>query len=227
MIPDIPPPPKSKSPAASARPTTGVVKHQQSAIFTADGQAGTHGGSRKYFTGDNVHGPVRASEAKTFSDVVKVLKVGAHLPITRAEFLARPKPERDRIKQVPFFTAACFRNSPSRRITEEALHCNLIFLDVDDASDAAPLVKNRGGLLYAKLRNFNFVAYETANSTPERPRLRIVVDAHEIPIARYAEAVETIGAILGVRVTPESRNPVQPMYFFTFFKDTNHHVYAQ
>lgn len=174
----------------------------------------------KYFQGVSVHGPVRAFAARSFADIVDQFRVCPTIPLSRAAFLALPKAERNEKKQVPFFTPACFRESPSKRVYEQAVCCNLIFLDVDDAKDAAPFVRNPESL-YQALEGFSFAAHTTASSTPEKPRLRIVVDAHEIPIADYPKAVATIGAMLGLsRVTTESKVAVQPMFRSTLFLDS-------
>jgi hypothetical protein len=180
--------------------------------------------SSHYFTGTSVQGPVRASPARDFRDVVDTFRVCPTLAITRAAFFALPKAERNERKQVPFFTAACFRQSPSKRITEEATHCNLIFLDLDESKDgtcpAAPFVRNPQ-LLYTALGELNFIAHTTASSTPEKPRMRIVIDAHEIPLHLYAKAVATIGAMLGLtRITTESRVATQPMFLPVLFSDS-------
>jgi hypothetical protein len=182
------------------------------------------GTSGKYFSGDSLHGFVKASGAKTFSDFVAVLRTGARLDISRADFLALDKKDRNKLKQVPFFVPACFKTSPSKRTYDQATVCNLLFIDIDDASDAAPFVKDRG-LLYKALWGYNFAAYKTASSTPDSPRMRIVIEADLIPNNMYAKAVETVGALLGLtEVTAESKNPVQPMYLPTLFSDTTDHV---
>lgn len=177
----------------------------------------------RYFQGTSVHGPVKASAARTFREVVDAFRISPMLGITRGAFLALDKKQRNEIKQVPFFVAACFRDSPSKRIYERATTCNLIFLDIDETKDgkcpAAPFFNNPNSL-YAALDGFNFAAHVTASSTPEKPRMRIVIDAHGIPLASYSRAVMTIGALLGLKVTTESKVAVQPMFLPTLFSDS-------
>lgn len=178
--------------------------------------------SERYFMGNTLNGPVKAVAGEAWGDVLNILRLGARLDMTRAEFLALPREERNRIKAVRYFVPACFRTSPSQRTYEQATVCNLIFLDIDDADDARPFSENPGLLYKALWRSHNFAAYHTANSTPENPRLRIVIDAAEgIPKERYAAAVAFMGARLGLRkITRESRIAVQPMYLPTLFSDT-------
>lgn len=181
--------------------------------------------SPRYFQGTSVTGTVRASAAETWRDILDIYRICPTLPIKRADFLALPKIKRNEIKQVPFFVPATFHESPSKRITEQALCCNLVFLDLDEEKDgtcpAAPFVRNPQSL-HTALDGFNFIAHLTASSTAEKPRMRIVVDADEIPVARYAEAVASVGALLGLtKLTSESKVAVQPMFLGTQFADSS------
>lgn len=178
----------------------------------------------KYFEGKSVYGQVKESIARSFSDVVDVLRICPTLGIAHGAYLALPKEKRDEIKHVPYFIAAVCRTSPSDRLLERAIHCNLLMLDLDEEKDgscpATPFVKNPASL-YTALEGYNFAAYTTASSTPEKPRMRIVVDADKIPIAKYGAAVATIAALLGLaRITTESKRPIQPMFLPTLFSDS-------
>lgn len=190
--------------------------------------------SARYFQGTSVQGPVRESAARTFREVVDTLRVCPKLGITRSAFKALSEKERNEAKQVPFFVPATFRESPSKRSYDQALHCNLIFLDIDPEKKknaegkweetgrypAAPFVRDPA-LLSAALEGYNFVAHLTASSTPEKPRMRIVVDAEKIPVSEYPRAVQTIAALLGLpSITRESTVAVQPMFLPTLFHDS-------
>lgn len=173
----------------------------------------------RYFQGSKVTDPVKASAARTFREVVDCFRVCAPIGMTRPAFLALHKDDRDQIKRVPFFVPACFNQSPSKRIYAEATHCNLLFVDIDTANDAKPFYHHPDSL-YLALAGFNFGAYTTANSTEEKPRLRIVIDAEAIPVKAYPRAVLTIGALLGLKVNTESKVAVQPMFLPTLFSDS-------
>jgi hypothetical protein len=178
----------------------------------------------RYFQGSSVHGPVQASAARMFKEVVDALRVAPVLGIGHKAFLALGKKQRNEIKQVPFFVPATFHNTPSKRTYEQAVHCNLIFLDIDELPDgrcpAAPFLHNPE-LLHEALAGFNFAAHLTASSTPEKPRMRIIVDAEEIPLSEYPKAVATIGSLLGLpSITRESSVAVQPMFLPTLFNDS-------
>jgi len=180
--------------------------------------------SPRYFQGSTVTGLVKVSDAVTFRDVIDRFRICPTLPITRKAFLLLEKPERNKVKQVPFFVPACFRKSPSKRIYAEATRCNLIFIDLDEGKDgkcpAAPFYHNPEAL-YTALEGFNFAAHTTASSTGEKPRMRIVVDANDIPISAYPKAVATVAALLGLtKLTTESRVAVQPMFLPTMFSDS-------
>jgi hypothetical protein len=187
----------------------------------------------KYFEGDSVRGPVKASAARTFQEVVNALQKGATLAHSRSAFLGLGEKQRNKAKQVPFFVAACFKNSPSKRSTDQATHCNLIFLDIDPEKEmrdgkwvetgrypAARFIKDPQ-ILYTLLGGFNFAAHLTASSTPEKPRMRIVVDAEQIPLNEYPAAVTAIAELLGLpSVTRESKVAVQPMFLPVRFSDS-------
>lgn len=186
----------------------------------------------RYFQGSTVTGPVYASTATCFADVVELLNVCPTLPLTRKAFLALSEKERNTAKQVPFFVPACFRESPSKRIYDQATHCNLVFLDIDSEkehrdgkwvetgrSPAAPFSKDPE-LLHEALRGLNFIAHLTASSTPEKPRMRVIVEADEIPLDLYPKAVEYVASLLGLpSITKESKVAVQPMFNTVMFRD--------
>lgn len=189
--------------------------------------------SPRYFQGQSLYGRVSASTATTFREVVEKFRVCPTLAIRHADFIALDQKRRDEIKQVPYFTPACFKESPSERIIAEATHCNLIFLDIDPEKvlkdgkwvetgryPAAPFVRDPR-TLHTALAGLNFAAYLTASSTAAKPRMRIVVGAHHIPVADYRAAVEAVGAMLGLPVvTKESKVAVQPMYLPVMFSDS-------
>lgn len=176
---------------------------------------------------------MRASAARSFREVIDTFRVPPNLGLTRDAFLNLDEKSRNTAKQVPFFVAACFRESPSKRIFEQATHCNLIFLDIDPEKKkengkwvetgrypAAPFIKDPENL-YRALEGFNFAAHVTASSTPERPRMRVVVDAEAIPLSAYPRAVMAVAALLGLpTITRESKVAVQPMFLPVVFSDS-------
>lgn len=187
----------------------------------------------RYFQGNAVTGPVRESAARTFREVVDTLRVCPKLRISREDFMRLDEKERNAAKQVPFFVPAAFQESPSRRAYDQATHCNLIFLDIDPEKEkrdgkwvetgrypAAPFVRDPE-LICTALDGFNFAAHVTASSTPEKPRMRVVVEAKAIPLSEYPKAVAAIGGLLGLpSITRESSVAVQPMFLPTLFSDS-------
>lgn len=162
--------------------------------------------------------------------MVDAFRICPSLNLSRASFLALDKAARDQVKHVPFFVAATFSESPSRRDLEHAHECNLIFLDIDAPDDlskpcpASPFVNNPQ-TLYTALEGFNFAAHTTASSTLQRPRLRVIVDAEAIPLRLYRAAVATLWRLLGLLHGPrtgfkESQVAVQPMFLPTLFSDS-------
>lgn len=165
-------------------------------------------------------GRVKALRHGTFKELVeRLLNIAVTLNVTRQEFHEMPKARRDKVKRCVYLVPACFTEPESRRLTENATHCNLIFLDIDSAELAKPYF-NAPETLMEQLMPFDFAVYTTASSTPEAPRLRIVVSAEEIPLERYKDAVRKVARMIGLsEITPESLVPIQPMYLPTLFKD--------
>lgn len=186
----------------------------------------------RYFQGTTLQGPVFASDETDFEGFVSLLGHAPKLGIKRKDFFALPESQRNEKKQVPFFVPACFKTSPSPRQTDLATHCNLLMLDIDPEKEyqngkwvetgrypAMPFTQNIQNL-HTALAGFNFAAHTTASSTPERPRMRIIVEADNISIADYPRAVRTVGEMLGLgKVTRESKVAVQAMFAPVVFLD--------
>jgi hypothetical protein len=176
----------------------------------------------RYFVGKTVTGEVHGSPAKTFKELFYMkLEKPVILPCTHDEFWALSKKDRHDAKQVPYLVAATYTSSPSPRGAEHARNGNLLFLDLDEMGDgtcpAAQFV-NDPTLLKSRMAPISFAAYTTASSTHEKPRMRIVVDADDIPLAAYPQAVRSIAERIGLGfITSESFIAVQPMYLPTLF----------
>jgi hypothetical protein len=179
----------------------------------------------RYFTGRHVADHILTqTEACTFRDLVETLKNPVPLAVTHDEFWKMQKAEQAKTKMVPYLVACTFPASPHEaRKVEFAEPCNLIFLDIDDHPETREMAKmfvSSPETLKSMLDGFNFAAYRTASYTPEKPRLRLVVDADGIPPARYADAVRTIASNLCLaHVTSESVLPTQPMFLPSIFAD--------
>lgn len=179
----------------------------------------------RYFSGKLVSTKrLDATTATTFADLIShYVNLTTLLPVTSAEYHSLPsKHAKDDVKrQLGYLVACTFPESPwlGGRSKEHAGECNLIFLDIDNSSHAKLFVE-RPEALREKLGAFNFAAYKTTSSTPDAPRLRVMVDASAIPVERYADAVLTVAQLLGLpEVTRESAVPVQPMFRPAMFAD--------
>lgn len=170
----------------------------------------------RYFSGTSL-GVVTACNDSSFSALCNRVAAGVELPMSREEYFALPTKEaRDNAKKTTYLTAACFKSETSQRRTPQATLCNLVFLDVDDAEQAGEILAGGSEALSA----FGHMIWHTASSTPEAPRLRVMVNADRIPVAKYPEAVQAIAALLGIETaTRESKVVVQPMYWPCRFKD--------
>jgi hypothetical protein len=170
----------------------------------------------RFFLGQaNELGIVSALPQTTFKELCEtVLEHPIQLNITREKYKTLIKSDQSKAKSVSYITPAAFKNSPTSRKTENVVFCNLIAIDIDDHAQSEKILTQR----FAGLQDFNFYAYKTASSTTGAMRIRIFVEAHEIPIDAYPRAVKTIANLLSLEtVTKESLVPVQPMYLPTIF----------
>lgn len=150
--------------------------------------------------------------------VDQLLNIAIPINITKDEFLAMPKEVRAQRKRVPYLVPCCFTKTISRRTSEFATHFNLICLDIDEPSLAAPYA-NSPWMLLEQMMPYNFALYHTASSTTKKPRVRIIVEAGTLEVKHYAKAVNYIARIIGLaEVTRESYVYVQPMYLPCIFK---------
>lgn len=182
--------------------------------------------STRYYGGDASDlGHVRLLSQRTFRDLVdQVLNMAVTLNVTREQYASMDKQQRMAAKRVPYVVPCTFDGATSPRLLEHARAISLLCLDVDDPRQAAPFLSSPE-VVAEQLMPFSFAVHTTASSTPEAPRVRVLVDAAALPVDRYADAVTDIARRLGLPdTTRESRVPVQPMYLPTLFRlDTQRH----
>lgn len=178
-----------------------------------------------FFGGDATDlGHVRRLPQSSFRDLVdQVLNLAVPLNVTREQFLAMPKHERQKAKRVPYVVPCSFADSPSQRLLELAREVCLLCLDVDDARQAGPFL-SAPEVVAEQLMPFNFAVHTTASSTPQAPRVRLLVEADRLPPDRYADALADLSRRLGLPgANRESRVVVQPMFLPTLFKGEDAH----
>jgi len=170
------------------------------------------------------------------------------LRVTADEYRGLTEAEQKKVKFVRYFTPASFRNKgpkgfPKNNANVKAVNLLCIDIDPEKKKDlktgrlaetgnfpAAPLLENPR-LLFDALEGWNFALYTTLNHTPDRPRVRLVVEADNLDPELYPDAVAYLGAKLGLPfVTRESKVVSQAMFRPTVFADTdlehNHPVIA-
>lgn len=161
----------------------------------------------------------------TFAELVK--EVFGHpigLSLTRSQFHSLPKRDpaaqrdQDRAKRTRFVIPGCIPDTAERK-SANVTTCNLVFLDVDDGEQAQSIL-DQLDVGSSLLRPYGHAVYHTASSTPEKPRLRVVVEAERIAPVNYPAAVSTIAWMLGLEtVTAESQVISQPMFLPVLFRD--------
>ena len=165
-------------------------------------------------------GNVQSLNIATFQELVdRKINVPVTLNVTQDQYKALPKAEKNAKKKVPYLVPCTFEDKQSRRLTELARTFNLAFLDIDEGAHARPYYDSPETLA-EQLAPLNFAMYSTASSTDENPRIRIMVEADNIPVALYKKAVHYLAEKIGLaEITTESLKAVQPMYLPTMFAD--------
>lgn len=191
----------------------------------------------RYFYGRSVKSnQVRAASARNFRELVQAFIEGPQkLVKTYREYHTLDAKAKLDAKDTTYLVACTYKTSEAERTLNgnTADVCNLVFLDLDAKEGESPakaFVENKA-LLYRRLPEFNFVAYRTASSTPQSPRMRVVVDADGIPRSSYPAAVRTIAQLLGVAYDPVSETVNQAMICPSLFadqdEDNDHPLFAQ
>lgn len=173
-----------------------------------------------YFGGEpTAMGRAFALPVTTFAELVtKVIGHGVPVDMSQADLFALPEKEQNAAKRTRFILPCAFRTSPSARQTAHAVAAHLICLDIDEGEEGLRLLKTGFEKL---LGDLNVVVWHTARSTPEAPRLRVVVPTGAVPPSRYGFVVTAVAGLLGMNaVNHESKVPVQPMYLPLAYKDS-------
>jgi len=175
--------------------------------------------TKNYFGGtpDNM-GTVRSLPYESFPDLVdNLFRIPVQLAVTKAELMAMDKAAASEAKRTDYIVPANFRGDPSPRRTESAVGCALVILDIDNPAEALRVLEQKPETLLSGLAA---VVYHTARSTPEAPRLRVVVSSTMVPVAEYPQAVTRVAQMLGIaEPSRESMVPVQPMFLPACFSD--------
>lgn len=132
-----------------------------------------------------------------------------------ADYHALTPTEQKEAKSTGYFCTGSFK-PPHRRRLSDLECCHLLVLDVDDPTSAA-------ALLAAPLDDlipWNFALWQTLTSTPEKPRVRLVVESVPLTGEEYRASVMWLAARLGVEeYDPVSVDPVHLWYRPTVFAD--------
>ena len=184
-----------------------------------------------YFGGNRARdGIVRPLKATTFEELVrKYFDVPVPISLDRAAFLALPKDDRDLIKDVPYVTPCTFKEGETKRCDANADQLVLACLDLDppdpdfDESDYVSDFYHSPESIAVALEPYSFIAYATAQSTPQRPRLRIIVPVvpcdlqHRYKVVAYL--AERLGLPKDFKGVRESSVASQPFFRPVIFRD--------
>ena len=179
---------------------------------------------KRYYGGLGVSeggGAVRKLLADNFAEFVgSYIAVPHQIQLTKAEFLALPKSERDLAKDGPYFCACSFKDGTTKRSNANADKLEIICYDIDSPAESKGVytrnLAEAPDAILDRMHPYNVVVYHTSNSTPEDPRLRVLIDVETCDIAYHRRAVNHFAAMLGLpngfKGITESTTISQPMY---------------
>jgi hypothetical protein len=181
------------------------------------------GGS--YFGGSSVRdGKVRRLAATNFKELVeRFINNPAPLPYTRKEFFALPVEVQNEKKDGPWISPCGYPyDEEGARGNAHATSLQLLCCDIDEGGFAKDLHDDPKAIL-EHLWPYDAVVYTTAKSTPEAPRLRIVVPIEEgCPIENLPRIARHVLGRLGAPKTfkglTETTTASQPAYRPVRFK---------
>lgn len=170
-----------------------------------------------YFGGSTVHGGhIRRLNAANFKEFVeRNLCIPIPFPLTRAEFHALPEKERNRRKDCAYYVAASYPFEEGHRQDDTATSFHMVVLDLDEGEFIKDFVESPE-TIGEHLWPYSFAAYNSASSTPEKPRLKIVIDVHPSHPSLHKRFVNFFVRRLGIpddfKGVRESRTLSQPQY---------------
>lgn len=165
-------------------------------------------------------GIVYPLDMESFRDFVQeVISLPKMINLTRQDYQALGRDEQNKVKRNAFVTPAAFKGEgETNRRKDNAEVVTLICMDIDDGND---VIFHNAHLLDDQLDPFQFVLYTTASHTPEEPRLRLIVEADNLPLDKYEDAVRDIARRIALpqkSINSETLRYVQPMYLPVMFK---------
>lgn len=182
----------------------------------------------RYFGGKTVKdGKQFALEATTFKELIdRYFNVPVVLRLSRQEYQKLDIATQKQFKDGPFVTPCAFMEGSTERNDNNAECIKLICLDFDSPSeeelekgyvDYATMFAQNPEIVMDLLYPWNCVVHLTASSTEDKPRLRIIVEADDLPVELYTKGVLSIIRKLGVLRDKwlgfkESKVKSQPMY---------------
>lgn len=142
-------------------------------------------------------GRIRPLEVATFKELVALLNVPVVLPFTRGEWVALSQDERNAAKDGPYICACSFKPGTTLRNDANAEQLLLVCFDIDEPDLARPFAESPE-TLDDHLFPWSFVAWTTASSTPEAPRLRIVIPVEACDPENHKRIVFYMASRLGL-----------------------------
>ena len=173
--------------------------------------------NRHYFGGLKVQ-PATVFELRptSFAQLIEEkFNVPVQIQMTRAEYQALDADEQFKTKNVPYMLAVSMEEGETHRCDANAHMLEAAFLDIDDETQARNFFESPQEVLEA-LFPWNAVIHTTASHTPEKPRVRVMLDCHAAT-TRHKDVIAFMVELLGLphnfKGARESNVLSQPFFF--------------
>lgn len=172
-----------------------------------------------YYSPKGVFGLATRSPHSTFEAFLGEALSHCHtLPLTREAYHAITDEAEKRKRKRGSFYLPSYPEPPTQNWDYSAATAHAFSLACLDIDEGAEPFARSPDALSALLEPWPVFVYHTASSTPNAPRLRVIVEADSLPASYYPKAVQTIASRLGLVANPESLRVVQPMFVPCIFQ---------
>lgn len=151
----------------------------------------------------------------SWDQLAEKLKTSQATGETHAEYMAKDKASQDRIKDIGGFVGGWLKDG--RRSAQTVLDRTVLTLDADSIKDGKAFIAAVEGLYGLN----NAVIYSTHKHTPERPRLRLIMElSRPVKPEEYEAIARKVADRIGMEYfDPTSFRPSQLMYWPSHPKD--------
>ncbi len=181
-------------------------------------------GYREYWIGRTKNSNKIERKTVSFSRLARACLQPKIARITQTAYKELPDKEKKHVKDSPYIMPGAYRSPEHHctRSTANIKYIELLIIDIDDPLDAERVYDTLYLEVYLEHRDINYICFPTFSSTPQFKRVRLMVDAHQLPTQDYIRGITTVCHWLNVKPSKESLIPNQLMYLPHICKDAEY-----